>query len=77
MSGMDDLLEDWGVELTLARARQVRQWRCIDHCTWRAVAARADDAWGTTWNGNQLYGMELCGCSARMLGENPSADPWN
>ena len=69
--------EVWGVELTHDRARQVRQWRCTEGCTWRAVAARADAAWGTAWNGNQLYGMELCESSALLQGENPAADPWN
>ena len=67
----------WGVELTLDRARQVRQWRVDQECTWRAVAAHADAAWGTDWKGNQLYGMELCERSAHLLGENPNAEPWN
>jgi hypothetical protein len=73
-----DLAKDWALEeLTPERARQVRQWRVDEDCTWRAVAARADEAWGTTWNGNQLYGMALCEHSARLLNENPAAEPWN
>jgi hypothetical protein len=72
-----DLASAWGLELTLERAQQIRTWRCLDDCTWRAVAAHADEAWGTAWDGNQLYGRDLCEASARLLGEDPAADPWN
>jgi hypothetical protein len=68
--------EVWGVELTLDRARQVRQWR-IDDNSWRGVAHEADKAWGTKHDGNQMYGRDLCNASARMLGEDPDAEPWN
>lgn len=71
------LAEDWDLELTPERAQQVRQWRAGQGCTWRAVAAHADATWDTAWNGNQLFGMDLCEASARMLGENPAAEPWN
>lgn len=71
------MTEVWGTDLTPERARQVRKWRVQDDLTWRGVAHEADAAWGTSWNGNQLYGMELCEASALMLGENPAADPWN
>ncbi|MGW0216539.1 hypothetical protein ACWDXH_19325 [Micromonospora chokoriensis] len=57
-------------------ARQVRQWRADDY-TWRAIAAAADQAWGSESRGNQLFGRDLCLESARMLGEDPEADPWN
>lgn len=73
----DSLREDWDFELTPDRARQVRQWRVDQHFTWRGVAHLADETWGTKWNGNQLFGMELCERSAEMLGENPNAEPWN
>jgi hypothetical protein len=71
------LKANWGVELTADRARQVRQWRIVPECTWREVAALADEAWGTEWDGNQLYGHDLCRASAQLLGENPDAEPWN
>ena len=70
------MLEAWGLTLTTEIARQVRQWRA-DGYTWRAIAACADDAWGTDSRGNQLFGEDLCLESARLLGEKPNADPWN
>ncbi|GLW28262.1 hypothetical protein [Actinoplanes regularis] len=70
------MLEAWGLALTEDIARQVRQWRADDY-SYRAIAARADETWGTDSRGNQCFGMDLCLESARMLGENPDNDPWN
>lgn len=67
----------WGLDLTPERARQVRQWRVEQDCTWRVVAHNADEAWGTDSKGNQLYGQDLCEQSACLLGEDPHSDPWN
>ena len=67
----------WDFDLTLDRARQVRRWRSEEHGTWRVVAHRADETWGTASGGNQLFGQDLCEASAHMLGENPNAEPWN
>lgn len=70
------MLEAWGLTLTPEIARQVRTWRADDY-TWRAIARSADETWGTSSRGNQLFGEDLCRESARLLGENPDADPWN
>lgn len=70
------MLEAWGLILTTDMARQVRRWRA-DGYTWRAIGAAADQAWGTASQGNQLVGRDLCLEAARMLGEDPDADPWN
>jgi hypothetical protein len=70
------VLEVWGLVLTADIARQVRQWRADDY-SYRAIAACADEKWGTDSQGNQLFGEGLCLESARMLGENPNVDPWN
>lgn len=70
------MVEVWDLVLTEDIARQVREWRA-DDCSYRAIAALADEAWGADSRGNQLFGEDLCVASARLLGENPSADPWN
>jgi hypothetical protein len=70
------VLESWGLVLTEDIARQVRLWRAGDY-SYRAIAGSADETWGTDSQGNQLFGIDLCLASARMLGENPNADPWN
>ena len=66
----------WGVTLTIEIARQVRQWRAED-CSYRVIAALADQTWGTDSDGNQLFGIDLCLESAAMFGEDPNAEPWN
>jgi hypothetical protein len=71
------VLEAWGLTLTLEMARQVRRWRVEDECSWRVIATRADDKWGTETRGNQLFGEDLCMESARMLGESLNDDAWN
>lgn len=70
------MLKAWGLTLTTDIARQVRQWRAEGY-TWRAIAAAADQTWGTESRGNQIFGRDLCLECARMLGENPNADPWD
>ena len=67
----------WDLALTEDMARQVRAWRVDDDFTWRGVASLADETWGTTTDGNQLFGMDLCVASARMLNEDPESEPWN
>ncbi|PWR07242.1 hypothetical protein DKT68_19375 [Micromonospora acroterricola] len=70
------MLEAWGLTLTADIARQVREWRA-DGYSWRAIAACADDTWGTDSGGNQLFDEDLCRESARLLSEDLNADPWN
>ncbi|MFC3502829.1 hypothetical protein ACFOOK_17865 [Micromonospora krabiensis] len=68
--------DEWGLTLTTEIAQRVRQWRA-DGYSWRAVAVGADETWGTDSRGNQLFGADLCDQSARLLGEDPDAEPWN
>jgi hypothetical protein len=70
-------VEAWGLTLTPEIARQIRAWRADDEYTYRAIAARADETWGSHSNGNQLFGRDLCIASAEILGENHTTDPWN
>ncbi len=74
---MSEPIEVWGVELTVERARQVRAWRVDKGETWRGVAGRADCLWGSDSSSNQLFGEDLCGAAARLLGEDPNKEPWN
>jgi hypothetical protein len=66
----------WEFQLTPDHAKQVRQW-CVDGATWRSVAHYAFEKWGAGDAGHQLFGRDLCNESARMLGEDPHAEPWN
>jgi hypothetical protein len=72
---MRSMVEAWGLTLTAEVALQVRHWRA-EGSSFRVIAACADEAWGTDTRGNHLFGEDLCLESARMLGENPYADPW-
>lgn len=67
----------WDLTLTEHMARQVRAWRVDQDGTWRVVASLADEAWGSDSGGNQIFGMELCEASAKLLNEDPNAEPWN
>lgn len=63
--------------MSIDRARVLRSLR--GSSSWREIAAAAHAwRWGE-WNPptNQLMGMALCEAAARMLGEDPAADPWN
>jgi hypothetical protein len=68
--------------MTEQRARRVRELRCDEGYTWRAVAHQTHEDWGggaDLWKdpANQIAGMVLCEAAAAMLGEDASAEPWN
>jgi hypothetical protein len=63
--------------LTFAQAAFVRQLRCVDGYTWRAVAETCAIEWGGDWGSNQLAGMALCERAAALHGEDPNTEPWN
>ncbi|WP_205669371.1 hypothetical protein [Amycolatopsis suaedae] len=64
--------------VTAEVARQVRRWRAEPAgMTWREIATEADAVWGTDSAGDQRFGMALCEASAKVLGEDPAAEPWN
>lgn len=74
---MDATTKVWDLDLSPDMALIVKNWRCVEGQTWRGVAACADQTWHTTSHGNQLFGEDLCQASARILGEDPHAEPWN
>jgi hypothetical protein len=65
------------------RAKEVRQLRVDEGCSWRAVAQSCYDSWqpqgDDTWepHSNQLMGRALCETAAGLLGEDPEQEPWN
>lgn len=63
--------------ITTEMAMQIRAWRVDEDFSWRAVAQAASELWGSAYGSNQLYGEDLCAAAARLLGENPSREPWN
>lgn len=65
------------IRLTREQAQQVAEWRMAEDMTWRAVAHKAHEAFGTDvladdfksdWAGNQLAGMLLCEQASVLLG---------
>lgn len=70
-----------GMAMTATRAEQIKQWRCVEGYTWRAVASAAFGAWrdDAEWHppSNQLAGMALCAHAARFMGEDADNGPWN
>lgn len=65
--------------LTSERAKEVRELRCDQRHSWRALATECHRRWEGRWEppSNQLMGMELCECAAQMLDENAHEMPWN
>lgn len=64
-------------DMTIAQATFVRQLRCDQGYTWRAVAEACALEWGGDWGSNQLAGMALCARAALLFNEDPGAEPWN
>ncbi len=62
-------------------AHLVKQLRCDEEYSWRAIARWASFAWGVPWNvpwgGNQIAGMVICEKAAKALGEDFMKEPWN
>lgn len=65
--------------MTSERAAFVRELRCQQRYSWRAVAQRCHEEWQGSWEppSNQLMGMALCEAAAEQLGEDASRRPWN
>ncbi|WP_458247262.1 hypothetical protein [Streptomyces sp. MAI_2237] len=40
---------------------------------WRRAAS---DLWGSDWGSNQIFGRDLCAAAAKLLGQDPDAEPW-
>src|SRR5947209_2698531 len=63
------------------RAAFVRQLRREEGCSWRAVAERCSQEWGTDFGlgearSYQYTGMTLCLLAGAYLGEGGLAGPW-
>jgi len=65
--------------LTPERAKEIREIRCKDRHSWRAVAAECYDRWDGSWEPrtNQLMGMALCEVAGDLLEEDIHELPWN
>lgn len=70
--------------VTPALAARIRQLRCEEGYTWRAIALDVYHELDTkgevpNWSppSNQLAGMALCKIAADLLGEDANKDPWN
>lgn len=61
--------------VTLERAKIIRTWRVDLGCTWGRVAELFDAVWRGVPGG--AFGAWLCGEAARLLGEDPTVEPWN
>lgn len=66
------------IKLTKEQAEFIKNLRCglITH-SWRSIASKWYVKYKTGLNGNQLFGKELCENAAKLLGEDPSDEPWN
>ncbi len=64
-------------DMTQEQAAFVRNLRCVDDYTWRAVADTCSLEWSGDWGSNQLAGMALCEKAAAMHGEDYMKEPWN
>ena len=69
--------------MTVLRAERIRHLRCIENCSYRALAGLCALEWGycgedVGWYPltNQLAGVALCEAAARLLNENMQAYPW-
>lgn len=63
--------------MTIEDAMIVKSFRLQG--TYRVVAALAAEYWPERnyCSGNQIEGRELCKEAAKVLNENPDAEPWN
>ncbi len=77
--------DDLKRHVTLERAQQLKQFRCVDDGSWRGVAVGCWETWGKdigdeSWNhipSHQFVGQSLCEIAAEMLGEDAYKEPWN
>ncbi|MEU5265037.1 hypothetical protein [Amycolatopsis sp. NPDC021455] len=60
----------------LELARLIHRWHADEDRTWRDIAALVISHLGLPHDAGQLAGRDLCLRAARLLGENPDAEPW-
>jgi len=66
------------MKLTLKHAKAVKKWLTEKpYHSWRRIAERAYEEWEDNedkdleyFNGNQMWGMQLCEDAAKVLGED-------
>jgi len=77
----EDFLTEIKPQITPIRAVRIRSYRVKKGYTWRAVAEKTYQDWGSDhcWepSSNQLAGMALCEHAADLLGEDYMKKPWN
>ena len=65
------------VEVDRELAQLIRAWRVDEEQTWREIADRVTSHLDLPRSTNQIAGRNLCLKAARLLGEDPDAEPWN
>ncbi|MEV0702076.1 hypothetical protein AB0I53_29760 [Saccharopolyspora sp. NPDC050389] len=64
------------MDVTHARARQVRAWRVNEGASWSLIATRASSEWGEDYGDNPECGHALCRIAAATLAEDGDVAPW-
>lgn len=67
----------WTVEVDRELAQLIRAWRVDGEQTWREIAAHVASHLDLPPSTNQIAGRDLCFKAARLLGDDPDAEPWN
>ena len=65
------------LKLSPDEASFVRSVRIEERGSWRYVAERCSEQFGTDWGTNQIYGMRLCEAAAKFYGQDYLDPPWN
>lgn len=78
-AGFDDQVVELLTSQENPRTWFVKYLRTHEQCSWRRIAELCCDLWGGDWQppSNQLMGVALCERAAKLLEEDPSAEPWN
>ncbi len=66
--------------MTRRRAERIRELRCVEDQSYRAIAGASALEWGPdgVWEPptNSIAGVVLCECAADVLGEDVHCYPW-
>lgn len=81
LATFNTLSESVSRNMTPERAAEIKWRRCVYGGSWRLVAELTYAEWGADadWYpaSNQIAGIVLCAKAAKMLGEDPTAKPWD
>lgn len=66
--------------MSRGRAERIRDLRCVQNQSYRAIAGQSALEWGAdgAWqpSTNSIAGVVLCECAADLFGEDVHAYPW-